>query len=125
MAIDQVDDLLTVKEAASLLKISPMTIKRYIKQGRLHGYQVGPRAIRIRKEDLLQDMVQPTEARERSSTLRERITITPPTPEELARRRKLGKEILELRAKASIAPMTTAELVRLAREESTWYGDDC
>ena len=37
--------------------------------------------------------------------------------EELARRKKLGAEILKLREQANIAPLTTAELVRQVREE--------
>lgn len=121
MAIDQASDLLTVKEAANLLRVSPMTIKRYLKQGRLQAYQVGPRAIRIRKDDL-QAVMQPTAAREGTS-LKERIKFTPPTPEELARRQALGAKILALRETRSIAPLTAADLVHLAREESTWYGD--
>jgi excisionase family DNA binding protein len=48
----QDSDLLSVREAAALLKFSTATIKRYLKSGRLPGYQVGPRAIRIRKQDL-------------------------------------------------------------------------
>jgi excisionase family DNA binding protein len=55
---EQDQGLLTVKEAAALLKVSTATIKRYLKSGRLPGYQVGPRAIRIRREDLAQVMHQ-------------------------------------------------------------------
>jgi hypothetical protein len=37
--------------------------------------------------------------------------------EELARRKALGAEILQLREKASIAPLTTADLMRQVRDE--------
>jgi excisionase family DNA binding protein len=35
-------DLLTLKEAATLLKVSVVTLRRWIKQGRLPAYHVGP-----------------------------------------------------------------------------------
>lgn len=46
------DDLLTVPEAAERLKVSAVTVSRWIKQGRLRALKVGPRAVRIRTEDL-------------------------------------------------------------------------
>lgn len=45
-------DLLTIPEAAAALKVSPVTISRWLKQGRLPAYRMGPRAVRIRREDL-------------------------------------------------------------------------
>lgn len=45
-------DLLTIAEAAGLLKVSTVTLHRWIKQGRLPAYHVGPKAIRIRRADL-------------------------------------------------------------------------
>ena len=45
-------DLLTRAEAAKLLKVSPVTISRWLKQGRLPAYRLGPRAVRIRRADL-------------------------------------------------------------------------
>ncbi len=46
-------DLLTIPEAAAALKVSPVTIARWLKQGRLPAYRMGPRAVRIRREDLM------------------------------------------------------------------------
>src|SRR3989304_2296808 len=46
------DGLLTIADAARLLKVSVVTVKRWLKQGRLHAYRVGPRSIRIKREDL-------------------------------------------------------------------------
>ncbi len=46
------EDLLTIPEAAAALKVSPVTIARWLKQGRLPAYRMGPRAVRIRREDL-------------------------------------------------------------------------
>ncbi|MBI2906591.1 MAG: helix-turn-helix domain-containing protein [Chloroflexi bacterium] len=45
-------DLITIAEAARRLRVSALTIKRWIAQGRLLAYRVGPRQIRIRSEDL-------------------------------------------------------------------------
>ncbi|HLZ71049.1 MAG TPA: AbrB/MazE/SpoVT family DNA-binding domain-containing protein [Dehalococcoidia bacterium] len=48
-----------------------------------------------------------------------------PGPDELARRKAAVERILLLRAQTpSIAPLTTADLVRMAREDAIWYGDD-
>lgn len=47
------DDLLTIPEAADLLKVSAVTISRWRRQGKLQAYKVGPRAVRIRRGDLL------------------------------------------------------------------------
>ncbi|HEX5503139.1 MAG TPA: hypothetical protein VFW96_10990 [Thermomicrobiales bacterium] len=44
-----------------------------------------------------------------------------PTREDLARRQALVAEILAMREQARISPLTTADLVRLARERRTWY----
>ena len=46
------DDLLTVPETAELLKVSAVTVSRWLKQGRLPAYRVGPRAVRIRRADV-------------------------------------------------------------------------
>jgi excisionase family DNA binding protein len=42
-------ELLTVKETAQLLRVSPITVRRYIASGRLEAERVG-RGIRIRRE---------------------------------------------------------------------------
>lgn len=47
---------LTINESASLLRVSTKSIRRWIEAGHLKGYRVGMRAIRIRREDLLQMM---------------------------------------------------------------------
>jgi excisionase family DNA binding protein len=119
---EQEGDLLTVKEAAALLKVSTATIKRYLKSGRLPGYQVGPRAIRIRTQDL-ERIMRPTQEVKMKQE-HGRVTFPKPTPEELARRQALAKAILEIRQRTDIRPLTTADLVRQARDERTWYGED-
>ena len=46
------EELLTIPEAAAALRVSPVTIARWLKQGRLPAYRMGPRAVRIRRDDL-------------------------------------------------------------------------
>src|SRR5712692_2934833 len=52
MAIGQDAELLTIVEAAKVLKVSTVTIHRWLKQGRLTAYRVGPRAVRISRSEL-------------------------------------------------------------------------
>ena len=47
--------LLTVQETAKMLKVSPMTIRRYIAAGRLSAVKVG-KLVRVREESLEQLM---------------------------------------------------------------------
>jgi len=46
------DELLTVAEAAELLKVTRHTIYRWIAEGRLPAVRYSPRVLRIRSEDL-------------------------------------------------------------------------
>jgi len=50
-------------------------------------------------------------------TIAEWQARTPPTPEELAKRREIVARTLANSAGRSIAPLTTADLVRQVREE--------
>jgi excisionase family DNA binding protein len=45
-------DLLTVAEAAELLKVDRSTIRRWINTGTLPAYRVGQRFVRVRRADL-------------------------------------------------------------------------
>lgn len=51
-------DLLTVKETAAMLKVSPLTVRRHIAAGRLGVVRVG-RAVRVRRE-ALERFIEPT-----------------------------------------------------------------
>lgn len=43
---------LSLTEAAEHFNLAPRTIRRYIAQGKLPAYRVGPKVLRIRLEDL-------------------------------------------------------------------------
>lgn len=51
--------------------------------------------------------------------------VQPPTPEEIARRQAVGARIKALREQIpSIAPLTTADLVHMSRDDNFWYGEE-
>ncbi|MDQ3044778.1 MAG: helix-turn-helix domain-containing protein [Chloroflexota bacterium] len=79
-------NLLTMAEAAERLKVSRVTIQRWIKQGRLRSYKVGPRAVRIRADDLA-NLLQVTStpvSRQPLADVHPPIVIRSLTPEEQA-----------------------------------------
>ena len=52
-------EMLTITEATRLLKVGRTTLHRWLKSGRLRAYRVGPKAVRIRRGDLIA-VVKPT-----------------------------------------------------------------
>ena len=114
-------DYYTIPEAALLLDVSVATVWRWVAAGRLDAYRVGPRTIRIKKQEL-ESVISP--ARDRQAPVKpKRVSFPPPAASELARRQALVESILQGNQERSIAPMTSAELVRKARkEEMRSYG---
>ena len=53
-------DLLTVKETAQMLRVSPITVRRYIASGAVAGERVG-RGIRVKRQDI-EDFLEPVDA---------------------------------------------------------------
>lgn len=45
-------ELLSVEQAAEYLGVNPLTVRRRIACGQIPGYRLGPRLIRIKREDL-------------------------------------------------------------------------
>lgn len=43
---------ISIAEAAELKSVQPLTIRRWIQQGKLRAFRYGPRTIRIRLADL-------------------------------------------------------------------------
>ena len=112
-----IGEFLTVAEAARALGVSPITVWRWVNRGRLNAYRVGPRSIRIPRHEI-DTMIQPARASAPPlSTENGLKPSTPLFPEEIERRKALVARALELRQKSVIAPLTTADLVHMAREE--------
>ena len=54
LSLDNLPDLLTVREVADLLRVSPLTIKRWGKRGKLPAIRINSRGDRrYRKEQVL------------------------------------------------------------------------
>ena len=49
-AIDE--DYITVAEAATLLRVAPSTVRRWIRQGDVPAYRIGQRRVALRRGDL-------------------------------------------------------------------------
>ncbi len=129
MAATHDPQYVSVSEAARLLSVSPSTVWRWIDAAKLLAYRLGGHTLRIRRSDL-ERLARP--ARDLSAAgvaLADwESALLPPSAEELERRRAAVAHALDVRSRApSIAPLTTPELVRIARaEEGTSYdpGDD-
>jgi excisionase family DNA binding protein len=115
MTRSQESNYYTVTQAAKVLDVSPSTIWRWIKAGKLPAYRVGQRTIRIKKADLPR-IITPAQTKEVSME-KHPPPFQPPTEEELARRKRLVEQILSKSEERSIAPLTTADLVRQARAQ--------
>ncbi len=75
------DDLLTIQEAAEILKVSTVTLSRWRRQGRLPTLKIGPRAVRIRRADL--DLVSQPYSGPIGSLDQPRPVATAPAPTQL------------------------------------------
>jgi len=124
MATSYEDELLTIAETARLLKVSPITIQRWLKVGRLAGVRVGPKAVRIRRGDIAQVMTPtaPRPARSAFDVPSTDLEIRPLTDEEVRRglealeaSRRLGERILARRGGKLLDE--SWPMIREAREE--------
>jgi excisionase family DNA binding protein len=46
------EEYLTVAEAANLVRVSPSTIRRWIREGNVPAYRLGPRRVGLKRDDL-------------------------------------------------------------------------
>ena len=109
-------DYYTVPEVAEALHVGVATVWRWVSSGKLDAYRVGSRNIRVPKAALASVV---TSARKRKAVVVpwEIAAFAPPSPEQLARRQAVVESILKRTEGRSIAPLTTADLVRQVREE--------
>lgn len=118
-------DLLTIAETAKLLKVSVVTLHRWLKQGRLPAFKLGPRYVRIRRSDMPKVL---TPTRMETSAVEEELgpgiglSFRRLTNEEAERRlaaieeaRALRERMLAERQGKPFAP--SWPLIRKAREE--------
>ena len=53
ISLDDLPDLLTVKEVAELLRVSPLTVKRWGKKGKLPAIRINSRGDRRYRKDVI------------------------------------------------------------------------
>jgi len=120
-------DFYSVSQAAKRLGVSPSTVWRWIEADRLPAYRVGPKNIRIKKEDL-EKVVQPTRSAGKEEPMKEVIpgrsalTVRPLSEEERQRGLRALREAKQLRerilARRGGKPLSPSwELIQEAREE--------
>ena len=115
---------LTIAEVAQELKVSRLTVSRWIKQERLAASRVGPRAVRIRRADLDQfaTPIASTVPPRFTDTLDSPTPLAPLTDEELAYRRawieRIKRHQAAMLARRNGIPLeSSADIIREAREE--------
>lgn len=72
------DTLLNVNQAAYVLKVHPLTVRRYIKEGKLHAVKAGG-AVRIREHDL-SDFTKDVVIGEGEPSRKKRVFLPPVKP---------------------------------------------
>ncbi len=105
--------LYSVPQVASMLKVSPSTIWRWVESGKLPAFRVGEKIIRIKVEDL-EKVISPA----RKSQKEENI-MSKPSKQEITRRKALVKKILANRERMVITPLTTTDLIHQVREQES------
>lgn len=94
-------DLLTTAEAAKLLKVSPVTIARWKKQGLLPAYKLGPRAVRFRRAEV--------EALARPAAVTDGPIERHPRPRQSSTPYQHDPSVINHELPASIKPLTAEE----------------
>jgi excisionase family DNA binding protein len=130
MVVEPSDELISVAEAAKILQVSVPTVKRWLRDGRLPAYHLGPRYVRIRRADLQRVLrpLQPkvTHLNERPLDAGAPVHTMPPTEpltdEQVAEALQAIKEADDLRAKMRARrggkPLASSwPLLREAREQ--------
>jgi excisionase family DNA binding protein len=113
-------DFCTVAEVADMLGVSASTVWRWVDSGKMPAVRVGPKAIRIRREDAEAAVRPATRAATRLKT--ERIVLRPLTAEEKRRALKafeaaqrVGDEMLARRKGRRFSE--SVDIIRDMREE--------
>jgi excisionase family DNA binding protein len=110
-------DLLSVPEAAKLLRVSPSTVWRWIDRGIVPAYRVGPKRVFIKREDV----GAVPEQRSSPEPIRRKMTKAEQTRtlDALEHLKRLRDELTAARG-GEPAP-SSVELIREMREERTQH----
>jgi excisionase family DNA binding protein len=119
-------ELITVAEAARALKVSQSTIWRWIDQGRLPAYRVGPRKVRLKADEVMQ-LIVPTRHSEANETEWERVRaeLSRPLSEEEKQRALAALDAIEAldreydSARTAADGLDSVEILRQERELRT------
>ena len=119
------DEYVTTSEAASILGINRVTLHRWVKQGALRAYSLGPRKVLFKRADLIQ-LLKPVKGEEVEFTVKERLgRIIPPLTDEQVQQglaamragRDLGERIARRLGTKPWKP--SWEIINEARDERT------
>lgn len=102
MTTNATSEYLSVKEAAAELGVSPSTIWRWIEAGRLPAQRIGPKIIRLRRDDVSLSIATSVDSIPRSSPPRGRQgspTLLRRTPEQQHAFRVAMERADEIRAR--------------------------
>lgn len=120
------DRLLTTAQAAKLLGVHAVTVRRWINEGKLPAYRVGEKAVRIRRDDLAHLLTPMRDGRKQGLPTQEsdQAAVRALSDEEqrqarqaIANARRLRAAILARREGKGFPD--SVELTRRAREERT------
>lgn len=123
-AIDE--DYVTVAEAATLLRVAPSTVRRWIREGDVPAYRIGRRRVALKRGDLAALVTPARPAVETSGTRvgDEELAIRRLTPEEkqraldaMARAQERAKETRARRGGKLFSP--SWEIINEQRDERT------
>jgi excisionase family DNA binding protein len=98
------DDYLTVDEAASLLRVAPSTVRRWIRQGDVPAFRMGKRRVALRRADL-SALITPLHAGRHAAgdddgAWQETVALTPEEEERRERAKERALQVLaELKKK--------------------------
>jgi excisionase family DNA binding protein len=117
------DDYVTTSEAANILGINRVTLHRWVKQGTLRAYSLGPRRVLFKRSDL-SELLKPMQGEGVDTDMEERLgRVIQPLTEEQAQQalaavragRALGDRIARRREGKPGTP--SWELINKARDE--------
>lgn len=106
-------ELVTIEEAARLLRVSSVTVWRMVKSGALPALRIGRKTLRIRRADLLAIIQPAVEQKPQPGLPVEQIEAMPEVSQ--AERRKAADRILQRREEIGPLTISVTELIHDGR----------